>query len=512
MSPLRLLFVASEVAPLAKTGGLADVVAALGAQLSEFGHDVRVLMPLYRRVRESGVELTAVESCQAIPVQLGPRQGQVSVFASTIKETGLEVWLVDCPELYDRDGIYTQDDDEHLRFAVLARAALSVCQHTSWSPDIVHAHDWHAGLLPLYVKQLASWDDLFKRTKTLLTIHNIGYQGIIEASKINDLGLDDAAHMLHQEDLADGRINFLKTGVMYADAVTTVSETYAREVLSDEHGMGLQTALRERGDAVHGIVNGIDDQEWSPELDRYIPQHYSKKTVADKVINRVALLESLGLKPAPHGPVFGIVSRLAWQKGFELLPGPLADMLGSHDVRLAVLGSGEEKYEKAFTELQQRFPGKVCFYNGYSNKLAHLIEAGSDVFLMPSRYEPCGLNQMYSLAYGTIPVVRRTGGLADTVQLFDRGSGKGTGVVFDHFDEEALRRALVYVLELWSDRAAWKQLMSNAMSQDFSWTKQARLYETLYARLCGCGGAAGANGASDGSSDGTSEAEEEACT
>lgn len=504
MSPLRLLFVASEVAPLAKTGGLADVVAALGAQLADRGHDVRVLMPLYRRVREAGVELEPVPGAQSIPVKLGPRQGQVSVLKTTIEASGLEVWLIDCPELYDRDGIYTQDDDEHLRFAVLARAALSVCQHTNWSPDIVHAHDWHAALLPLYVRQLASWDALFAHTKTLLTIHNIGYQGVIEADKLGDLGLDDARHMLHEGDLAGGVINFLKTGILYADAVTTVSETYAREILGEEHGMGLQDTLRARGDAVVGIVNGIDDQEWNPERDAFIPQHFSAVTVADKVINRVALLESLGLDPAPHGPVFGIVSRLAWQKGFELLPGPLADMLGAHDVRLAVLGSGEPKYEEAFADLQRRFPGKVCFYDGYSNKLAHLIEAGADVFLMPSRYEPCGLNQMYSLAYGTVPVVRRTGGLADTVTLFDRRTRKGTGVVFDHFDEEAVRRALVYVLELWGDREAWKQLVQNAMAQDFSWTRQAGRYEALYARLTGRDDASGPQG--------TSDQEEQACT
>lgn len=485
MEPLRLLFVASEVAPLAKTGGLADVVAALGAQLSQRGHDVRVIMPLYQRVAQSGHALVPVPGCEAIAVQLGPRQGKVGVFAAKLPGSGLEVWLLDCPELYDRAGIYTQDEDEHLRFAVLARAALTVCQHTRWSPDVVHAHDWHAALIPLYVRMLSSWDVLFKSTRTMLTIHNIGYQGAVSAEALSDLGLDDAREMLHQDDLAAGVINFLKTGVLYADVITTVSETYAREIVGKEHGMGLQDELAKRSSVLVGIVNGIDDAEWNPRHDAYIPQRYSARTVADKVLNRVALLEAMGLAPAPRGPVFGIVSRLAWQKGFELLEEPLTEMLGAQDVRLCVLGSGEEKYERVFGEMQRKFPGKCCFYNGYSNELAHLIEAGADAFLMPSRYEPCGLNQMYSLAYGTIPVVRRTGGLADTVRLFDADSGSGTGIVFEHFEAEAVRRSLVYVLKLWGDRAAWRRLVQNAMAEDFGWERQAGKYEQLYARLCG---------------------------
>jgi starch synthase len=483
MPPLKICLVSSEVAPLAKTGGLADVVAALGAELVRRGHEVRVFMPLYRQLREAGRSLVPAPGMGNLSVSLGPRSGRISVFNTTIERTGLEVSCIDCPELYDREGIYTADEDEHLRFALLARASLTACQATSWAPDIVHCNDWHAGLLPLYLKLLSSWEDLFARTRTVLTIHNIGYQGMVSADAVHDLGLDDATHLLHQEDLAAGKINFLKTGLLYADAITTVSTTYAREIQTQELGMGLDGLLRERAASVIGIVNGVDYGEWSPENDELIPASYSSGDLSGKLENKRILLESLGLEPGDDVPVFGVVSRLVYQKGFELLFEPLSEMLSGRDVRVAVLGSGEQKYETAFADLERRFPGRMCFYRGYDNALAHLIEAGSDAFLMPSLYEPCGLNQMYSLRYGTIPIVRRTGGLADTVRLFDRHTGEGTGILFDEFDPEGVRWALTYALELWADRPAWERMQSNAMAEDFSWEQQTAAYEELYYQL-----------------------------
>jgi starch synthase len=483
MTPLKICLVSSEVAPLAKTGGLADVVAALGAELARRGHEVRVFMPLYRRLREAGRPLEPAPGMSNLSVSMGPHSGRISVFDTTIERTGLKVSCIDCPELYDREGIYTADEDEHLRFALLARASLTACQATAWAPDIVHCNDWHAGLLPLYLKLLSSWEDLFSRTRTVLTIHNIGYQGVVGSEAIHELGLDDATHLLHQEDLAAGRINFLKTGLLYADAITTVSETYAREIRTEDLGMGLDGLLRQRADRLTGIVNGVDYGEWSPELDTFIPANYSATDLSGKLENKRALLESLGLEAGDRVPVFGIVSRLVYQKGFELLFEPLAEMLSMRDVRVAVLGSGETETEEAFAALQRRFPGRMCFYRGYDNALAHLIEAGSDAFLMPSLYEPCGLNQMYSLRYGTIPIVRRTGGLADTVRLFERGTGEGTGILFEQFDADAVRWALGYALELWADRPAWERMQSNAMAEDFSWERQTGSYEALYHRL-----------------------------
>ncbi|MCB9899368.1 MAG: glycogen synthase GlgA [Planctomycetes bacterium] len=483
MQPLRVCIVSSEVAPLAKTGGLADVSAALAGELHRRGHDVRLVMPLYRRMREAGRPFRDVPGLIDREMSFGPRRGRWSVRATPLPGKDLDVLCVDVPELYDRDGIYTQDDDEHLRFGLLSRVCLALCQESGWAPDILHLNDWHVGPAALYLRLLASWDTLFAKTRSVLTIHNIGYQGVFASDVVHDLGLDDAVHKLHQEDLAAGRVNFLKTGILYADALTTVSRTYAREIQTEEYGMGLDGMLRKRADRLVGIVNGIDDEIWNPSVDPHIARKFSLDTLDDKRFDRAALLSDLGLAPDPKGPVLGIVSRLVAQKGFDLLFDVLPEMLPFHDVRLAVLGSGEPKLEEFFAGLQARFPGKVCFYRGYNDPLSHRIEAGADAFLMPSRYEPCGLNQMYSLAYGTIPVVRNTGGLADTVTLFDRRTGEGTGVVFDHSEPGAMRWALLYLLELWGDRDAWTRMQRNAMAQDWSWRKQTGLYEALYRKL-----------------------------
>ena len=484
-TPLKILIASSEVAPLAKTGGLADVTAALAAELNRRKHDVRLVMPLYPRVTEGGRKLRRVRGLQGLKVELGPHRFTFSVLATRLPGSRQDVWCLECPPLYDRQGIYTQDDDEHLRFAFLSRAVLALCQASNWAPDILHCNDWHLGLAPLYLKLLSSWERLFQGTRTVLTIHNIGYQGIFPASEVGHLGLDDAAHLLHQEDLAAGRINFMKTGLLYADVLTTVSRTYAREIQTPEYGMGLDELLRGRADHLVGIVNGVDYDEWSPEKDPRLPVNYSARKPEGKLECKRALLTGLGLPFAEGALTFGIVSRLVGQKGFELLFETLPELLGHHDARLVVLGSGESRFESFFAGLQQAFPRKVCYYNGYNDKLAHLIEAGADAFLMPSRYEPCGLNQMYSLKYGTVPIVRRTGGLADTVQTFDRQTGEGTGIVFEHFDAEAMRRALRYALELWHDPPAWRRMMQNGMAMDFSWRRQAGLYEELYHRLLG---------------------------
>ncbi|MFT7465332.1 MAG: starch synthase, partial [Pseudohongiellaceae bacterium] len=483
MDSLRICIASAEVAPLAKTGGLADVSAALAAELHRRGHDVRLVMPLYRRLRTEGRVLTTVPGLERIELSLGSRTGHVSVLSTPLPGSDFDVWCIDCPELYDRDEIYTGDDDEHLRFAVLARATLAACQQAGWAPDIVHGNDWHVGLLPLFLRQLASWEQLFARTRSLMTIHNIGYQGVFRADVVGDLGLNDSLHMLDQDDLAAGRVNFLRTGLRWADAITTVSSTYAREIQGEERGMGLDGLLRERSDRLVGIANGVDYAEWSPEVDPLIPQHFSAKTLDDKHIDTLALLATLKLPPPGSAPVYGIVSRMAWQKGFELLFETLPPLLANHDARLVVLGSGERKYVDFFKALQQSFPRQVAYVDGYNEELAHLIEAGSDVFLMPSRYEPCGLNQMYSLRYGTIPIVRKTGGLADTVSLFDPSTGEGTGIVFEHFNKEGMAWALETSLSLFSRKDLWRRCQLNGMAEDFSWQARADVYVELYRRL-----------------------------
>jgi starch synthase len=328
-----------------------------------------------------------------------------------------------------------------------------------------------------------AWDRLFSGTRTVLTIHNIGHQGTFGAGILAETGLADAVHHFHQDQLREDRLNFLLTGILYASTITTVSPTYAREIQTPEHGVGLDHFLRERRDILFGILNGIDEEEWSPEHDTKIPHRYSWADLSGKERNKQALLTSASLPYFPDVPVIGIVSRLAWQKGFDLCTGVLPRLLSQHRVQLVVLGTGEPKYEDLFATLARRFPRQVAYLRKFSEPVAHLIEAGSDMFLMPSRYEPCGLNQMYSLRYGTPPLVRRTGGLADTVEPWNPRARTGTGFLFDAFEAEALRAALRHALECYRDRDGWRQLMLNGMARDFSWERQVERYVELYRRV-----------------------------
>lgn len=483
MAPLRILQVASELAPIAKTGGLADVVSALSNELARRDHDVKVILPLHRAVSRAGVALEPVRGLEALDVALGPRKGQLRVLRASVPGQAAEVLCLERKELFDRESLYTADADEPLRFAVLCRAALAVCQSLGWAPDIVHAHDWHAAWLPLQVRMLSTWDKLFAETATLLTIHNIGYQGTCDAALAEDLGLGDLMGELDAADLRAGRLNPLRTGILHADAVTTVSETYARELLSPEQGMGLEGTLAARADGIVGIVNGIDEAVWSPEHDVHIPVRYTAATLPRKQANTQALLQRVGLAPKGSGPVFGVVSRLAWQKGFDLLMGTLPRVLEQHDARLVVLGSGEARYADFFRRLSEAMPQRAAYVDAFADDLAHLIEAGADAFLMPSRYEPCGLNQMYSQRYGTVPVVHRTGGLADTVESYDPETRRGTGVVFDHFREDAMAWALQATVALHAQPKHWIACQRNGMARDFSWVRQAGRYERLFAGL-----------------------------
>ncbi len=337
-----------------------------------------------------------------------------------------------------------QRPDEHLRFIALTRAALEQCQRWSWAPQVLHCNDWHTAFAPLLLKTAYAWDRLFDGVRTVMTIHNIGYQGVFGAAQAADLGLvgpGDLA-LLHQDDLRAGRINALKHGVLYADAVTTVSPTYAQEIMTPQYGMGLEGVLLSRASQVWGILNGVDYDDWDPRHDRYLPRHFGPDSLHVKASLKRDLMSRLGLREQPGTALFGIVSRFTVQKGFDLLFETLPPVLGERDVCLVALGNGEARYEEFFAGLQQRFPRKVMYHRGYSDELAHWIEAASDIFLMPSLYEPCGLNQMYSLRYGTIPIVRRTGGLADSVQMFDAATRHGTGIVFNDFDAPAMAWAL----------------------------------------------------------------------
>jgi starch synthase len=473
---VNVLYVSAEVAPFAKTGGLGDVAAALPRQLHKHGHDVRVFVPFYSRIATQGRVFEAVPGVRDVDVRLGKHHYRFSLYQSKLPGTELPVFFVHCPVLYHRPGIYTADPDEHLRFLLLGRAALESAQRMGFAPDIVHCNDWQTGLLPLTMKTHYGWDRLLAKAKTVFTIHNLQYQGVFRADVLSDTGLADSAHLFHQDQLRDGRLNFMVTGILYADAITTVSPTYSREIQGPEQGAGLDGLLRQRSGSLVGILNGVDYDEWSPESDTHIPQRYSAADLELKRRNKEALLSSMGLPGPIEVPVAGVVSRLAGQKGLDLFFEAAPAVLHRHELRFIVLGSGEHRYEEFFQRLQRGFPRKVCFYSGYNNDLAHLIEAGADMFLMPSRYEPCGLNQMYSLRYGTVPIVRRTGGLADTVD-------SDTGFLFETFAPEALRAAWELALRAWRDQPFWRRLQQNGMARNYSWDEQARKYELLYSRL-----------------------------
>jgi starch synthase len=489
---VRIAQIASEVAPLAKTGGLGDVAAALSRYLDLAGHDVRLFAPFYSKIDLGDAEVHPVEFLADVPLALGPHRYSFTVRTTQLPGTRLWIYLVDCPALYHRPGIYTSGPDEHLRFLLLTRAAIESCQRMGWAPEVMHLHDWHTALAPLYLRSVYAWDRLFADTKTVLTIHNIAYQGVVAASAVDDLGLGGHRYLLHQDHLAAGRVNFLEHGLLYADLLTTVSHTHAEELKTDEYGFGLQGLLRDRADGLVGIVNGVDVAEWDPATDPHVPHRYSAADLTGKAQCKRELLERLRLAPDPPGgpplPLVGIVSRFTHQKGFDLAYQPLTEALGARRIRLVALGSGDGRVEDFFRRLQGRFPDRVCFVNAYSDPLAHWIEAASDLFLMPSRYEPCGLNQMYSLRYGTPPVVRKTGGLADTVEPWDPAAGTGTGFVFDHPTAQGVRWALVQALDAFADRDGWAKLIQNGMARDFSWERPIGEYEAVYRRALGVAG------------------------
>jgi starch synthase len=482
--PQRICFLTAEISPFAKTGGLGDVSAALSRYLARRGHDVRVFVPLHGQMELQGVDRHPVEFLQGLTVRVGPHEFRYDVH--TAREPGSQFWiyLVDCPAIFDRPRIYSDAPDEHVRYLMLTRAALECCQRMGFAPDIVHCNDWHTAFAPLLLRTAYAWDrGIFGGTRSVFTIHNIGYQGVFPAASAADVGPGVPVESLHQVDLGYGRVNPMRHGILHADAVTTVSPTYAQEICTPAGGYGLDEDLRGRGSAVSGILNGVDYEEWNPATDRYLPHHYDVNDLAGKARNKDALLDLLRMPAPATVPLIGMVTRLTRQKGIDLLFEVLPELLRSRDVRFVSLGSGDHQYERFFLELQEQFPGRAVCYTGYSEELAHYIEAASDLFLMPSMYEPCGLNQMYSLKYGTVPVVRRTGGLADSVRHFDPATGEGTGVVFNDFDEGGVRWALDTALGWFAQPATWRRLVANGMREDFSWERQGAEYEALYSRL-----------------------------
>jgi starch synthase len=485
MAAFSLCMLTSEMMPFAKTGGLADVAGALAPALAQRGADVRPFMPLYSSVRRGPWTFVPVAAVQDVEIAVGARRYRFSLLSTPFPGTRVAAYFVDCPALFDRPSLYTTDPDEHIRFLVFTRAVIESCQRLQFAPDIFHCNDWHTALLPLLLRTIYAWDRLFALSRSVLTIHNIGYQGVMPASAVTALSLGPGEALLDRTDFAGGFVNPLKNGLKLADAVTTVSPTYAREICSAPLGMGMEQVLSERPDGVTGILNGVDYREWDPRVDPHLTVHFEPGNLSGKAANKRLALTAHGLSQSATTPLIGIISRLTVQKGFDLLFDALPPLLAQRDFRLIVLGSGDARYEQFFATLARRYPNRVGFRAGYDEALAHLMEAGCDMFLMPSRYEPCGLNQMYSLRYGTIPIVHRTGGLADSVMHFDPVRGIGTGCVFNDFDVTAVSWAINTTLDWYTDQPAWARLIANAMAQDFSWGRQVGYYEELFLRLQG---------------------------
>lgn len=458
--------VTSEASPFAKTGGLGDVLGALPAALVDLGEEVAVVLPRYRSAQLPPADRVV----PAMPLWVGPHQFNVAI--DLVVSKGVRYYFVDCPPLYDRAGMYGEGghdySDNHIRFGLLNQAALGIARHI-FETDVLHAHDWQAGLLAPYFLALRG-DPTFLGVKTVFTIHNLGYQGIFSAAALYDLGLDRS--LFHMEGLEFyGDVNLLKAGIVYSGAVTTVSPTYAKEIQTPEYGFGLDGLLRSRAHKLTGIINGVDYREWDPRNDPHIAAAYSGDDLAGKAACKRALLQEMELPPAER-PLIGIVSRFATQKGFDLFV-EIAAAVAEEDVAFAVLGSGDAEIENAFRSFAQVRPDKFGVRIGYDNGLAHRIEAGADMFLMPSRYEPCGLNQIYSLRYGTVPIVRATGGLEDTVD-------EETGFKFHHYSPEALLAAIRAALIEYRDRDKWNGRMRRGVARDFSWRASALEYQKLY--------------------------------
>jgi len=481
--PLKVLFIAPECAPFAKVGGLADVVGALPKALARRGHAVRVVIPLYR---ETAAHLPQDAGRRPLRVPLGPRAGgDADVgLAQARLAPDVPVCFVDHPVYGDRPFIYgppgADYGDNVYRFSLLCRAALQLCAEDGNRPDIVHCHDWTTAMIPAVLKLRNGNGAALAGAATVLTIHNIGYQGVYPAADLPQTGLG-YEHLTPWEFEYYGKLNLLKGGIRYADRINTVSPTHLREILEHPDGMGLAADLAARRYALRGILNGIDDETWNPAADPLLPAVYTADEPAGKTVCKAALQEQSGLAVDSRVPLFGIVSRLVRPKGVELLRDALPGVLRDMDVQLAVLGSGDADIESFFRDLETAWPGRVSAHIGFSNPLSHRIEAGSDFFLMPSLYEPCGLNQMYSLRYGALPVVRAVGGLADAVENYDERRGTGTGFMFHDATPEALYNTIGWAVSTWHDRPAHIRALRRAgMGKDFSWRHAAGDYERLY--------------------------------
>ena len=487
---INVLFVVSEAVPFAKTGGLADVGGALPQVVRELNHEIRIMMPKYGSFSERKHRVHDDIRLKDMQIPIGEKEVCASVKSAFItnSKVKVQVYFLANDQYFYREGLYVhphtkkeyKDNDE--RFIFFCKGTLETLKKLGWKPDIIHCNDWHTGLIPAYLKTVYKDDPFFHNTKTIFTIHNLAYQGLYPKESFLKTGLPPEIFKPDGIEFHN-QLSFMKAGIFYADIVNTVSEKYAQEIRTDEElGCGLRDLLDKRKKDLYGIVNGIDYSIWNPAVDELIPEKYTPKNLIAKLENKKALLQKFNLQFNENIPVIGIISRLADQKGFDLIGEIMKDFL-KLDVQLVILGTGEQKYHDLFEKTNAKYPDKLGIHLGFSENLAHLIEAGSDMFLMPSKYEPCGLNQLYSLKYGTVPIVRTTGGLDDTIENIDVAKGTGTGFKFKKYESEELLKTIKKSLKVFADKKLWTKIMKNGMSQDFSWENSAKKYISLYKKV-----------------------------
>ncbi|MGQ9652787.1 MAG: glycogen synthase GlgA [Thermodesulfobacteriota bacterium] len=482
--PLKVLFLSPEAEPFAKTGGLADAAGALPCALKRLGVDVRLLLPLYRAVKEGGFEMRTLLSGLEVPLGSDMLCADVE---ETRTEDGIPVYLIRREDMYDRPNLYGDSAGDYYdnleRFSFLCHASLRIAEALSLRPDLIHCHDWQTGLVPALLRGTYRHSEMLGRVPCVFTIHNLGYQGLFPARKFPVTGLQ-WREFFHPDGVEYwGNISLLKAGIMFCDAVTTVSPAYAREIQSPEFGMGMEGILFRRRASLHGILNGVDYGRWDPAKDPHLPARYFPGRMGGKAVCKESLVREMGLEPTlVERPLLGMVSRLTSQKGVDLLVRVMDELLRL-DVGVVILGSGERHYEEKLREAERSHPGRLGLMIGFDEPLAHRIVAGADILLVPSRYEPCGLIQMYALKYGTVPLVRATGGLEDSVREYDLRSKEGNGLKFGPYEPEALLAAVRRGVALFRYPQHWRRLVLNGMKEDFSWDRSARSYLELYESL-----------------------------
>jgi starch synthase len=484
---MNVLYIAAEMVPFAKEGGLADVAGALPAALKKAGIDARGIIPAYGSIDRKKYNLKPVKNIKPVTIQYSGMDLKASLLESKLPKTDVQVYFVENDYFFGRSGIYNDPQtkegykDNAERYVFYVRALMELIKQLDWKPDVIHLNDQHTALIAGYLKRQYAKDDYYSKTKTVFSIHNLGYQGVYPKEIMWFAMFDQAEYYPMSPFEFYDKMNFMKIGISFSDIINTVSKTYAEEITSSsEFGFGLEGVLRDRKKDLFGIINGIDYNEWNPETDELIAFNYTPKDLSGKKKCKETLLKEQGLDSAGDDvPLIGMISRLADQKGFDILSQCMDELL-VNPLRMVILGTGQKEYHDMFIRYAEKYKGKISINLAFNNKLAHMIEAASDMFLMPSKYEPCGLNQLYSMKYGTVPIVRATGGLKDTVTPFDTETGTGTGFVFSDYSAKDLMISVSKAMILFQDKKKWAKIIKNCMAQDFSWNRSAKEYVELY--------------------------------